>query len=112
MITTAILNIILCLVVHAESKVIVDSQGMDCHVYLPATIDPAVTYQLVVGVHGAGGKGNGTAGLSKWAERGDVIVIGPSFQSKGQRPYQNGDDPHAEKLLQLFKKLSSEYTTR
>lgn len=106
------LSILLCISVHAESKVIKDSQGMDCHVYLPATIDPAVTYQLVVGVHGAGGKGNGAAGLSNWAERGDVIVIGPSFQTKGERPYQNGDGPHADKLLKLFKQLSSEYKLR
>lgn len=101
---------LLCGAVHAESKVIKDSQGMDCHVYLPAIIDPSVTYQLLVGVHGAGrGTGKGAGGLANWAERGDVIVIGPSFQTKGDRPYQNGDGEHAAKLLKLFKQLGNEY---
>jgi predicted esterase len=105
------ISILLCVIAHAESKVIKDSQGMDCYVYLPEKIDPAITYQLLVGVHGAGktANGNGAAGLAKWAERGDVIVIGPSFQSQGDRPYQNGDGIHAEKLLKLFKQLGEEY---
>lgn len=103
-------NLLTCLAVYAESKIIKDSQGMDCHVYLPATIDPAKTYQLMVGVHGAGrSDGTGAAGLAKWAERGDVIVIGPAFQTSGDSPYQNGDGIHAEKLIKLFKQLSTEY---
>jgi predicted esterase len=93
-------------------EVIVDDQGMDCHVYTPADLDPGKTYQLLVGVHGAGGKGNGAAGLKGWADRGDVIVIGPSFQTKGERPYQNGDGPHAEKLIKLFKQLGEKYPLR
>jgi len=107
-----ILSMLLCVTGHAESKVMVDSQGMDCHVYLPAKIDPAKTYQLLVGVHGAGGKGNGAGGLSQWADRGDVIVIGPSFQTKGNRPYQNGDGEHAAKLIKLFKQLGKKYKLR
>ncbi|MFK7849783.1 MAG: hypothetical protein AB8D78_02295 [Akkermansiaceae bacterium] len=93
----------------AGEEVIKDSQGMDCHVYTPETIEPDKTYQLVVGVHGAGGKGNGAGGMKSWASRGDVIVIGPSFQTKGDRPYQNGDGVHAEKLIKLFKNLQKEY---
>lgn len=82
---------------------------MDCYVYTPDVIDPAKTYQLVVGVHGAGGRGNGAAGMKDWAKRGDVIVIGPSFVSKGERPYQNGDGVHAEKLIALFETLKKTY---
>lgn len=85
---------------------------MDCFVYTPDPIDPAKTYQLVVGVHGAGGKGNGAASMKGWAQRGDVIVIGPSFESKGERPYQNGDGIHAEKLIDLFETLKKTYKLR
>ena len=77
------LGMFLSVSAYAESKVIVDSQGMKCDVYLPRQIDPQKTYQLLVGVHGAGGHRGGAAGLQKWAERGDVIVIGPAFQTKG-----------------------------
>lgn len=89
--------------------IIKDSQGMDCHVYSPDPVDSAKTYQLVVGVHGANGNGKGAAGMKDWAKRGDVIVIGPSFESKGERPYQNGDGIHAEKLIALFDTLKNEY---
>jgi predicted esterase len=92
----------------AES-VIKDSQGMDCHVYTPDPIDPAKTYQLVVGVHGAGGNKGGAAGMKSWASRGDVIVIGPSFETKGESPYQNGNGVHAEKLIALFTTLKKTY---
>lgn len=94
---------------YAAEEIIKDAQGMDCHLYTPDQIDPDKTYQLLVGVHGAGGKGNGAAGLKSWVERGDVIVIGPSFQTKGDRPYQNGDGPHAEKLIELFEQLKERF---
>lgn len=93
----------------AGETVIKDSQGMDCFVYTPDSIDPGKTYQLVVGVHGAGGKGNGAANMKDWAKRGDVIVIGPSFESKGESPYQNGNGIHAEKLIDLFETLKKEH---
>ena len=93
----------------AGEAVIKDSQGMDCFVYTPDPIDPDKTYQLVVGVHGAGGKGNGAGGMKDWAKRGDVIVIGPSFETKGEAPYQNGNGVHAEKLIDLFETLKKEY---
>jgi len=96
----------------ATELVIKDKQDMDCYVYLPDPIDPAKTYQLVVGVHGAGGKGGGAAGMKGWASRGDVIVIGPSFETKGERPYQNGDGIHAEKLIDLLETLKKTYKLR
>lgn len=97
----------------AAERIIKDMQGMDCYVYTPDTIDPAKTYQLVVGVHGAGGNGNGAGGMKGWVDRGDVIVIGPSFVSKGEGPlYQSGDGPSAEKLVRLFQGLSKEYKLR
>ena len=93
----------------AAERVIKDAEGMDCHVYLPEKLDPEKTYQLVVGVHGAGGKGKGAGGIAKWAERGDVIVIGPTFRTRGEGSYQNGNAEHAEKLLKLFEQLGEEY---
>ncbi len=96
----------------AAEIIIKDQQNMDCFVYAPDKIDPAVTYQLVVGVHGAGGKGNGAAGMKPWAERGDVVVIGPSFVTQGDRPYQSGDGIHAEKLIGLFETLKKTYKLR
>lgn len=101
---------------YGAEKVIKDSQGMDCFVYLPDQVNPDKSYQLVVGVHGAGGNGKGAAGMASWAKRGDVIVIGPSFILKPQSPsmtyYQMGDGVHAEKLINLFKDLSEEYSLR
>lgn len=107
-----ILLVIFCVQAFAAETVIKDKQGMDCFVYTPDPIDPAKTYQLVVGVHGAGGKGGGAAGMKGWADRGDVIVIGPSFETKGERPYQNGDGIHAEKLIDLFENLKKTYKLR
>lgn len=89
---------------------------MDSYVYLPDQLDPEKTYQLVVGVHGANGNGKGAAGMASWAQRGDVIVIGPSFmlkpQGAGMTYYQMGNGVHAEKLIKLFKQLSEEYRLR
>jgi len=94
----------------AEEKIIKDSQGLDCHVYLPSKIDLNKTYQLIVGVHGAGSSsGKGAAGMARWAKRGDVIVIGPRFKNEGQNYYQNGDGVHAKKLIKLFKKMQEDY---
>lgn len=95
--------------VTAGEIIIKDSQAMDCFVYTPDPIVAETTYQLVVGVHGADGQGNGAAGMKDWAKRGDVIVIGPSFETKGERPYQNGDGVHAEKLIELFETLKKDY---
>ena len=59
----------------AGETVIKDSQGMDCHVYTPDNPVAGTAYQLVVGVHGAGGHGKGACGLAGWAQRGDVIAL-------------------------------------
>ena len=53
-----------CVTASAGEEVIKDSQGMDCFVYTPDPVAAAKTYQLVVGVHGARGKGNGAAGTA------------------------------------------------
>jgi len=98
--------------IHATELVIKDKQGMDCHVYLPDPLNPTMTYQLVVGVHGLGRRANDAAGLKNWAQRGDVIVIGPVFETRGERPYQNGDGIHAEKLIDLFETLKKTYNLR
>jgi predicted esterase len=107
-----IVSAFLMIPLQGKEEILKDKQGMDCFLYLPDEIDPAVTYQLLVGVHGAGGKGNGAAGLKDWVKRGDVIVIGPSFETKGERPYQNGDGIHAEKLITLFESLKKSYKLR
>ncbi len=99
-------------VLYGEEKVIKDSEGMACHVYLPDDFDAGKTYQLVVGVHGYRGNGKRAGGLARWAQRGDVIVIGPSFRSKGDRPYQNGDGVHSKKLITLFNELKKTYKLR
>jgi predicted esterase len=99
----------LTLCASAGEAIIKDSQGMDCFVYTPDPLVPETTYQLVVGVHGVGGNGNGACGLKNWAARGDVIVIGPSFVAKGDQPYQSGDGIHAEKLIDLFKTLQKNH---
>ena len=102
-----ILSAILCAPAHAAETIIKDKQGMDCYVYTPDPIDPAKTYQLMVGVHGARGNGKNAGGLKKWAERGDVIVIGPSFDTNGG--FQGGNGVHAEKLIDLFEILKKTY---
>ena len=101
-----------CVAASAGEEMIKDSQGMDCFVYTPDPVDAAKTYQLVVGVHGARGKGNGAAGMADWAKRGDVIVIGPSFDTKNENPFQNGDGIHADKLIALFEGLGKHYKLR
>lgn len=95
-----------------QEKIIKDSQGMKCHIYTPDKIEKNKTYHLVVGVHGAGGNGSGAGGYKFWADRGDVIVIGPSFNShfkNNKPPYQNGSGIHARKLITLFKQLQKDY---
>lgn len=110
LIRKALLAIICCAPAFAGETVIKDKQGMDCYVYTPDPIDPAKTYQLMVGVHGAKGNGKNAAALKNWAERGDVIVIGPSFDTNGG--FQAGDGVHAEKLIALFETLKKSYKLR
>jgi poly(3-hydroxybutyrate) depolymerase len=101
-----------CVTASAGEEVIRDSQGMDCFVYTPDPVDAAKTYQFVVGVHGARGNGKGAAGMADWAKRGDVIVIGRSFDTTNENPFQNGDGIHAEKLIALSEGLGKRHKLR
>lgn len=83
-----------------------DSLGREYYVYEPPRLDKSKIYWLVVGVHAWGGNGKGAAGLSVWANRGDCIVVGPSFPNNG---YQGLDERAGEQLELLFKDLSKEY---
>lgn len=107
---TIVLSAVFCVHAFAAETIIKDKQGMDCYVYTPDPIDPAKTYQVMVGVHGARGNGKNAAGLKKWAERGDVIAIGPSFDTNGG--FQGGDGVHAEKLIDLFETLKKTYKVK
>lgn len=95
--------------VFAKEIQLKDIQGKTCYVYLPDHIDSSKTYQVVVGVHGAGGNGNGAAGLRSWASRGDVIVLGPTFVQQGNSFYQYAGGIHDTKLLKLFKEIGKTY---
>ncbi|MEM9111027.1 MAG: hypothetical protein AAGC72_13485 [Planctomycetota bacterium] len=80
--------------------------GRDYWLYLPDRIDPGKTYTLVVGAHGARGKGKGAAGHAGWVKDHDVIVLGPSYPHNGfQYLYQDSD----KQTIELFKKLKKEY---
>lgn len=81
-----------------------DDMGRDYFLYLP-TIEPKKTYWLVVGAHGNKGTGKGAAGMAKWSQRGDCIVVGPSFPQGFQGLAEQSD----EQLLKLKAKLDKEY---
>ncbi|MEN9359809.1 MAG: hypothetical protein RL095_1344 [Verrucomicrobiota bacterium] len=81
-----------------------DDLGRDYYLYLPK-IDPKKTYWLVVGAHGNNGRGQGAAGMAKWTERGDCIVVGPSFPQGFQGLAEQSD----EQLLKLKAKLDKEF---
>ena len=92
-----------------------DSQGLTAWLYTPTDLpDPAKTYWLVVGVHGAGGNGQGACGVAHFAkEFDDVIVLGPSFAQPKRDPtaprptgmpkdaYQMAGPLHEAKLKEL-----------
>ena len=85
-----------------------DGMGRDYWLYVPDTIDPDKTYTLVVGVHGARGKGKGAAGHAGWVNKHDVIVLGPSYvNDAGAFQYLGGDTD--KQTIELFKALSKEY---
>ena len=83
----------LCLIVaalclsfaNASELVIKDKQDMDCHVYLPDPIDPTKTYQLVVWVHGAGGKGNDLVSEIACNRAGRIPAEGVNIQKRKMR---------------------------
>ena len=80
--------------------------GRDYWLYAPAKLDKNRKYWLVVGVHGYMGNGKGAAGLASWAKRGDCIVIGPTFPSKGYQYLQLNTD---KQLIDIFKALKKKY---
>jgi predicted esterase len=85
-----------------------DGMGRDYWLYVPDTIDPEKTYTLVVGVHGARGKGKGAAGYAGWVNKHDVIVLGPSYvNDAGAFQYLGGKTD--QQTIDLFKTLSKEY---
>ena len=73
------------------------SMGRDYWLYVPDTIDPEKTYTLVVGVHGARGRGKGAAGHANWVDKHDVIVLGPSYvNDQGAFQYLGGANRQAD----------------
>lgn len=103
---TITLTLLATLSSHAGEFVIKDKDGADCQVYTPNKIDKNKTYWLVVGVHSLNGNGKGGAAPFKsWPDKYDCIVMGPTFT----QGYQRGNGSHAEKVLDLRKKLSKEY---
>ena len=85
------------------------AMGRDYWVFSPDSIDKNKKYWLVVGVHGLGGSGKGAAGLGKWISKYDnVIVVGPSFPSKG--PFYQGLGGETDKqLLDIKAALEKEF---
>ncbi len=79
--------------------------GRDYFLFAPAKPDPAKTYWLVVGVHGAGGSGKDMSGLGSWLDRGDCIAVAPSFPS-GYQLLEKETDPQ---LLGIVKELGEKY---
>lgn len=82
-----------------------DSMGREYFLFTPDKIDPAVTYWLVVEVHGYGGHGSEGSGVRGWADRGDCIGIAPSFPDGYQRLELNTD----QQLIQIFQKLQKDF---
>jgi pimeloyl-ACP methyl ester carboxylesterase len=82
-----------------------DSMGREYFLFTPDKIDPAVTYWLVVEVHGYGGHGSEGSGVRGWADRGDCIGIAPSFPDGYQRLELNTD----QQLVQIFQKLQKDF---
>lgn len=84
-----------------------DAMGRDYWLYLPEKLDPAATYQLVVGVHGYGGTGQHAGGLADWPRRlRHVIVVGPSFPNQG---YQFLEQKSDQQLIDLFAALKKRF---
>lgn len=77
------------------------------YLYLPEKLKPGVKYWLVVGVHGAKGRGKNAAGMKSWVTKyPNVIVLGPQFDHNG---FQNGNGAHAKKLIDRFEELKKQY---
>jgi poly(3-hydroxybutyrate) depolymerase len=96
LITAALLAIALTSANGVES-ILTDSEDQKAYLYTP-TEKPieGKTYWLSIGVHGAGGEGNGANGIASWA-KDDVIVLGPTFlQPKRDEKAPKTDGPPPE----------------
>lgn len=105
--------------VRASETALPDANGLTHWLYTPT--EQAVAgkvYQLVVGVHGAGGTGKGAGGVAAWAtDFDDVIVLGPSFDQPKRDPnaprpaamprdiFQMSGPTHEAKLTELIARI-------
>ena len=61
---------------------------------------------MVVGVHGNRGKAKKAAGIAKWVdEKDNVIVLAPQFP----QGYQGAEPSHQRKLLKMFEDIKKKY---
>ena len=79
--------------------------GREYFLYTPDDAVAAKPVWLVVGVHGHRGNGKGAAGLSGWASKGNVIVVGPSFPDG----YQGLAHETDTQLIGIFAELSKRF---
>lgn len=75
-------------------------------VYTPDVMDAGKTFWLVVGVHGYRSNGKGAGRMSGWIDKGNVIVVGPSFPNEG---YQGLGKDSDRQLIDIFKLLQKEF---
>jgi len=80
--------------------------GREYFLYVPDDYGSSKTYWLVVGVHGYGGTGKLAGSYSGWIDKGNVIVVGPSFPNEGYQILAKESD---QQLIGLFKQLQKEF---
>jgi poly(3-hydroxybutyrate) depolymerase len=81
-----------------------DNKGF---IYLPKKFDPAKTYWVVAGIHGADHRSRGACGMAGWADKKDVIVISPQYPKDSG--YQNCYPKNQDRLIKLFKDVQKKY---
>ncbi len=120
---TVLLTLCSALIGIAAEVTRTDSEGQTNWLYSPTEAPvPGKTYQLVVGVHGAGGNGRGACGVANWAtELEDVIVLGPSFTQPRRDPdaprpttfprdiFQMSGPTHEAKLRELLESIGKSW---
>jgi predicted esterase len=79
--------------------------GLDYYLYLPDRLEPGKRYWLFVAAHVFHGNGKGAAGMVKWADRGDCIVLAPSFPDGFQGLAFDSD----KRLLDIVDALKAQY---
>ena len=84
----------------------IDSLGREYYVFIPDKIDPAMTYWLVVEVHGYGGGGSAQSGVRGWVEHENCIGVAPSFPNEGYQMLAKDSD---RQLAGIFQKLKQTY---